>query len=64
MLSKLIPNQVANPAALYCSTLVGVAVVNATGLSLDADPKYQPLHPATLASHPGLAPVDLEWRQL
>lgn len=64
VLSKLILNHAQNPRAMYCSTLVGVAVANATGLTLDADPQHRPLHPAVLASHPALAIVDLEWRKL
>ena len=49
-------------STLYCSTLVGEAVVDGCGLQLDAQPIYQPLYPATLAEHAAFDEVELEWR--
>jgi hypothetical protein len=53
-----------NPAALYCSTFVGLVVTEATTVDLSADPRYQPLLPATLAGHHELTPVPLTWRNI
>lgn len=47
---------------LYCSTLVGLAVTQATGLDLAFWPSCQPLYPAILATQPDLTDVPLEWR--
>ena len=62
--SKLFPGTVPVQGALYCSTLVGLVVADATGIDLSSDPEHQPLHPGTLAAHPELTDVLLEWRQL
>ena len=64
IVSKLVPGTVPTPNALYCSTLVGLVVAEATGVDLSSDPDHQPLHPATLAAHVELADVPLEWRHL
>ena len=64
IISKLFPAAVPVPDALYCSTLVGLVVADATGFDLSSDPAHQPLHPGTLASHPDLTDVLLEWRNL
>ena len=61
--SKLIPNTEPNPRRLYCSTFVGLVVAEATGLRLTANREHRPLHPATLAIHPELRAVELEWRR-
>jgi hypothetical protein len=61
--SKLLPATEPDPARLYCSTFVGLAIEQATGLRLTANKQHRPLHPATLAMHPELEPVMLEWRQ-
>lgn len=62
ILSKLWPGTAPVPGALYCSTLVGLVVARATGYDLLSDPMHQPLHPGTLAAHPDLTDVMLEWR--
>ena len=62
--SKLFPGTVPIPDALYCSTLVGLVIADATGVDLSSDPAHQPLHPGTLAAHPDLIDVLLEWRNL
>ena len=64
IISKLFPETVPVPDALYCSTLVGLVVTDATGVDLSSDPAHQPLHPGTLAAHPDLTDVLLEWRNL
>lgn len=64
IISKLFPAAVPVPDALYCSTLVGLVVADATGFDLSSDPAHQPLHPGTLAAHPDLTDVLLEWRNL
>ena len=64
VLSKLVPGTVAVPDAVYCSTLVGAVVTEATGIVLEADPQYRPLYPAVLAMNPALQIVNLEWRGL
>lgn len=64
IISKLFPATVPVPDALYCSTLVGLVVADATGFDLSSDPAHQPLHPGTLAAHPDLTDVLLEWRNL
>jgi cell wall-associated NlpC family hydrolase len=61
--SKLIPNTEPDPKRLYCSTFVGLVITQATGLRLTASREHRPLHPATLAVHPELQTVPLEWRQ-
>jgi cell wall-associated NlpC family hydrolase len=61
--SKLIANTEPDPKRLYCSSFVGLVVAQATGLRLTASREHRPLHPATLAVHPELQPVMLEWRQ-
>jgi cell wall-associated NlpC family hydrolase len=62
ILSKLFPGTLPIPNALYCSTLVGLVIADATGVDLSSDPVHQPLHPGTLAAHPDLMDVLLEWR--
>ena len=64
IVSKLVPGTVPARDALYCSTLVGLVVADATGFDLSSDPGHRPLHPGTLAAHPHLTDVLLEWRQL
>ena len=64
LVSKIWPGTVPIPGSLYCSTLVGLVVTEATGIDLGSDPAHQPLHPGTLAAHPELTDVLLEWRQL
>ena len=64
IISKLFPGTVPIPDALYCSTLVGLVIADATGVDLSSDPAHQPLHPGTLAAHPDLTDVLLEWRNL
>lgn len=64
VISKLFPRTVPVPDALYCSTLVGLVVTDATGVVLSSDQAHQPLHPGTLAAHPELTDVLLEWRHL
>ena len=64
IISKVFPGTVPIPDALYCSTLVGLVVADATGVDLSSDPAHQPLHPGTLAAHPDLIDVLLEWRNL
>lgn len=54
----------AGPWQVLLSTLVGLVVADATGVDLSSDPAHQPLHPGTLAAHPDLADVLLEWRNL
>jgi hypothetical protein len=63
LFSKLIPNTEPDPKRLYCSTFVGLVITEATGLRLTASREHRPLQPATLAVHPELQPVMLEWRQ-
>ena len=63
-ISKVFPGTVPVPDALYCSTLVGLVVTDATGVDLSSDPAHQPLHPGTLAAHPDLMDVLLEWCNL
>jgi cell wall-associated NlpC family hydrolase len=60
--SKLIPGTEPDAARLYCSTFVGLVVTEATGVRLTAKKEHRPLHPATLAMHPDLVSVALEWR--
>jgi uncharacterized protein YycO len=55
--------QTPNNNALYCSTLVGLVVAEATGIELGSIPQWQPLYPAMLAMHSDLSTVPLEWRQ-
>jgi Permuted papain-like amidase enzyme, YaeF/YiiX, C92 family len=62
--SKLIPATQPDPQRLFCSTFVGLVVTEATGLSLTASREHRPLHPATLAVHPELQAVSLEWRPM
>ena len=64
IVSNLVQGSVPARDALYCSTLVGLVVADATGFDLSSDPSHQPLHPGTLAKHPDLMDVPLEWRQL
>lgn len=64
IVSKLVPGTTPIPNALYCSTLVGLVVARATGYDLTYDTAHQPLHPGTLAAHPDLIDVLLEWRHL
>ncbi|MFT3819809.1 MAG: YiiX/YebB-like N1pC/P60 family cysteine hydrolase [Rubrivivax sp.] len=64
IVSKVVPGTVPTPNALYCSTFVGLVVANATGYDLSFDPVHQPLHPGTLAAHPDLTDILLEWREL
>jgi uncharacterized protein YycO len=52
-----------NPTWLYCSTFVGLCYDNGVGIDLSSDPSCQPLFPGTLASHPDLISVDVEWRR-
>lgn len=60
--SKLIPGTEPDPRRLYCSTFVGLVVEEATGLRLTEQRQHRPLHPATLAIHPELTTVNVEWR--
>lgn len=62
VMSKLLPATLPNPQRLYCSTFVGLVVAQATGVQLAFLREHRPLHPATLAVHPLLEPVELEWR--
>ena len=62
--SKLIPGTEPDPQRLYCSTFIGLVVDQATGVRLTAQREHRPLHPATLAVHPELRTVDVEWRGL
>ena len=64
IISKLVPGTVPVPEALYCSTMVGLVVAEATGVDLSSAPIHQPLHPGTLAAHRELQDVLLEWRDL
>ena len=64
IVSKLVPGTTPVPDALYCGTLVGLVVARATGYDLTFDTAHQPLHPGTLAAHPDLTDVMLEWRHL
>lgn len=48
--------------AIYCSTLVALAVIQATGISIALPPNCQPVFPGVLAMHPWLTDVQLEWR--
>jgi cell wall-associated NlpC family hydrolase len=61
ILSKLIPGTWPDPNRLYCSTFVGLVVVEATEIALTRLPEHRPLHPATLAVHPALDAIELEW---
>lgn len=63
-ISKVFPGTVPVPDALYCSTLVGLVVTDATGVDLSSDSAHQPLHPGTLAAHSELIDIPLEWRHL
>ncbi len=63
-LSKLIPARESQPGRLYCSTFVGIAINASTGYSLYGDSEHLPLQPATLAAHPGLADVRVQWRRM
>lgn len=63
-LSKLLPNTVPDPDHLYCSTLVGDMVDKGCGVQLHGPSQFRPLYPGTLAGHPALDPVELEWRPL
>ena len=60
IVSKLVPGTVPARDALYCSTLVGLVVADATGFDLSSDPAHQPLHPGTLVAHPDLTDILLE----
>lgn len=62
--SKLLPTAEPDPLRLYCSTFVGLVLAEATGVLLWTRREHRPLHPATLASHPDLHEVPLEWRPL
>jgi cell wall-associated NlpC family hydrolase len=53
-----------NSGALYCSTFVALAIAEATGIQLAADPALQPFFPAMLVNHPDLSVVDLMWRNI
>lgn len=53
-----------NPNGLYCSTLVGLTIVQATGIDLSYAPAWQPLYPAILAYHQWLVDVPTEWRDV
>lgn len=64
IVSKLVPGTTPVPDALYCSTLVGPVVARATGYDLTFDTAHQPLHAGTVAAHPDLTDVMLEWRHL
>lgn len=64
LFSKFVPNTEPDPKRLYCSTFVGLVIAEATGLRLTASREHRPLHPATLAMHPELRSVPLEWRPL
>lgn len=62
--SKLLPGTEPDRHRLYCSTFVGLVIEEATGLRLTERREHRPLHPATLAGHPELQTVELEWRPL
>lgn len=61
VLSKLVPGRVPDRRRLICSTLVGLAVAEATGITLAGDPRFKPLFPGTLSTHPALAQIPVEW---
>jgi cell wall-associated NlpC family hydrolase len=61
IVSKIYPTE-PDPSHMYCSTLVGLVVAQATGFQLASARRFKPLHPGTLAAHPGLEVVALEWR--
>jgi hypothetical protein len=52
IISELLPGTVPIPLQLYCSTLVGLVVAEATGVELSSDRAYQPLRLGTLAARP------------
>jgi hypothetical protein len=58
------PSMVPNPESLFCSTLVGLAVAEATNVALWADPQFQPLFPGAIAAHADLQRVQLHWRNI
>ena len=62
--SKLIPKTVPDRRRLYCSTLVGLVVAEATDIQLASEWRHRPLQPATLATHPDLSIVDCGWRRV
>ena len=62
--SLLAPGRESDPSRMFCSSFIDVIVAEATGLRLSALPEHRPLYPATLAMHPALATVPLEWRAL
>ena len=62
--SALMPGTAPNHDHLYCSTFVGLVIAQATGLLLWERPEHRPLYPATLAGHPELDVVPVEWRPL
>lgn len=62
--SKLMPRTKPKQSKLYCSTFVGFTLNASTGYSLYALPEHLPLYPATLAHHPDLVDVFVEWRHL
>ena len=62
--SKLIPKTNPDRRQLYCSTLVGLVVAEATDIQLASAWRHRPLQPSTLATHPDLAIVDVGWRRV
>lgn len=62
MRSVLIPGTEPDPQRFYCSTFVGFTINASTGFSLYGAREHLPLHPSTLARHPDLMDVHVEWR--
>lgn len=60
--SKLIPKTTPDRRRLYCSTLVGLVVAEATDIQLASEWRHRPLQPATLATHSDRSIVDIAWR--
>jgi cell wall-associated NlpC family hydrolase len=61
VLSKLVRGRKPRPDRLICSTLVGLAIQDGTGVDLSASPEHRPLFPGVIAEHPALQTVLLEW---
>lgn len=60
--SLISKNQAISPRKFYCSSLVASAFEFGGSLSLYGDTSMLPPYPATLAAHPGLEDVLLQWR--
>lgn len=52
VVDKLWPGQPPDPDRLYCSTLVGLMVAQATGVRLWTDPQFRPLLPCRAGHSP------------